>query len=146
MSDVMKALNQDLIRHDLDAALPRVVDVLAGGSAAGLGVREARDRFTQLLRDARAGQAQVVGSEEDGQVFIVSAREVTGLLAEVIETRSFVEAVCSGPGFDQQPDTLLQFEERPRSSEAFLPGGALPAMSRAERGTDGEAAAPYRRR
>ncbi|MBB3453124.1 hypothetical protein FHT86_001380 [Rhizobium sp. BK313] len=70
--------------------LGRMLADFAGGS---LGVRQARDGFAAVLRLAREGRPQIIGSAEDG-VIVISVRDLAELL-EVAREPTLGETLVS---------------------------------------------------
>jgi hypothetical protein len=81
-----------------------------------LRVREARDAFESILRQARKGRIQVIGTEPRNQVVMISAKDFCDLLIDLQEQHSFMDAIRALPGYNP-PQRRLAFTERPRLQE-----------------------------
>jgi prevent-host-death family protein len=61
-----------------------LINLLREQSSQELSVQEARNRFIHVLHQARDGKASLIGSKEKGLIVVISVRNLTELMTNVI--------------------------------------------------------------
>ncbi|MEE3622990.1 type II toxin-antitoxin system prevent-host-death family antitoxin [Nitrospirillum sp. BR 11752] len=114
----LNRISQNLMSGNKDAAAKNMTAALTEAAGNILGVREARDQFSKIVRAARDGHAQVIGSSEsESSVVIISAKDLTELVSEIIDSQPFIEFLMEIPCFQTGGSYDIPFSERPRSRE-----------------------------
>ncbi|WP_187830038.1 hypothetical protein [Siccirubricoccus phaeus] len=81
-------------------------------------VRVIRDKFTSTLRAVRSGRVQLVGTNPEDQVVMISLKDLARMVRWVARDVSFGEALRMQPSF--RPVSLrAEMRQRPRGRQAY---------------------------
>ena len=114
---------------DSDGLVTALSQSFGEASHEQLSVRAIRDRFTSTLRAVRSGEVQLVGTDPNDQVVMISLRDLAQMVRRAAGDVSFGEALRMRADF--HPVALeVEMRQRPRGRQAYRAAGQVSEMAR----------------